>query len=268
VEPLVAHVRRFALDDGPGIRATVFLKGCPLACAWCHNPECISPGPEPAPGPGREVVGEALAVEALVALLLRDRTFFEVSGGGVTLSGGEPTFHLGYAAAVARALRREGVHVALQTCGEFDLAAFRAELLPSVDLVLFDLKLADDAAHRAWTGRGNARIRASFRALAAELPPGRLVARVPLVPGVTATPANLSALGALVREAGVPHVLLPWNPGALAKRRARGEAPHPALPERLLSPAEEHAAAHWFAGGPAPGPRRAAPVERAPGGSP
>jgi pyruvate formate lyase activating enzyme len=272
----------------------VFLKGCPLACRWCHNPEALDARPEVAfhprlcvadgacaracpsgaidgavpgrvdrarcrrcgrcaeacPSTALRLVGEPVSPEQLVARLLRDRAFYDTSGGGVTFSGGEPTLHLSYVASVARALRRERVHVLVQTCGEFELEPFRAELLPWVDLLHFDLKLADPAAHRRETGRDNARILRNFRALAAEVP-SRLVARVPLVPGITATPENLSALGALVRAAGCRHALLPWNPGAGAKRALLGAPPDPGLPSRLMRPEEERAATRWFAGVPA-----------------
>ena len=295
MEPLVVGLRRFSLDDGPGIRTTVFFKGCPLSCVWCHNPEAIRHGREVAfhqelcvecgscaaacpagavrsraqgrverrrcdacgscaaacPSTALRMVGEAMTVEALVTALLRDRAFFEVSGGGATLSGGEPTAHLGYAAGVARALKREGVHVVLQTCGEFDLETFRSELLPWIDLVHYDLKLADADAHRQYTGHDNARILENFRALA-RLAPSRLVPRVPLVPHITATRQNLDALGQIVRESGCRrHALLPWNPGALAKGAALGSAPHPALASLPLRLEEEQAAARWFAGAPA-----------------
>ncbi len=293
MEPLVVLLRRFALDDGPGIRTTVFLKGCPLSCRWCHNPEAIRAGPELTFDPracirdgacvracssgavslawpdridrrrcdlcgacAREcptcairVVGERVPVEALVERLLRDRAFYAASGGGVTFSGGEPTLHLAYVAAAARALKREHVHVAVQTCGEFSLDAFRRELLPWVDLVFFDLKLADPAAHRHFTGCDNARILRNFRALAAEAP-ARLVARIPLVPGITATPENITALGGLIREAGCSaFTLLPWNPGAIAKRALLGERTDPALPARPIGREEEQAAAWWLAAG-------------------
>ncbi len=304
MDPLVVLLRRFALDDGPGIRTTVFLKGCPLSCRWCHNPEAIRAGPELAyradacirdgacaracpigavhlvrperidrrrcdlcgacaracPTGALRVVGEAIPVEKLVELLLRDASFYSSSGGGVTFSGGEPTLHLGYVAAAARALQRQRVHVVLQTCGEFALDAFRSELLPWVDLIHFDLKLADPAAHRHFTGRDNARILGNFRALAAEVP-DRLVARVPLVPGITATPGNIAALGRLVRGAGCSRfALLPWNPGAIAKRALLGERVDPGLPARMLARDEEEAMGRWFAAGVAD------PAPAAPGG--
>lgn len=195
--PLIFDIRRFALDDGPGIRTTVFFKGCPLACAWCHNPESQNPAAEIAfrgeiciecgecreicpqgaihqPGTTRierqrcdacgrcaehcpttalRLVGEPIGVEALLEALIRDRLFYETSGGGVTFSGGEPTIHADFLADILPRLRRHGIHITLQTCGHFDSDCFRRLLLPHLDLIHYDLKLADPALHRRHTGR-------------------------------------------------------------------------------------------------------------------
>lgn len=264
--PLVAQLRRLSLDDGPGLRTTVFLKGCPLNCSWCHNPETISPAPElmyfaeqciacgrclaacptdalrgPAPPSldrhsctacGRcaeecpaealRLVGRVYSVAQLVESLLRDRLFYDASGGGVTFSGGEPTFFPHYLSEVLKALRTQGVSTAIETAGTFGWRTFEAKLLPYLDLVLFDLKLADPAQHLHHTGRGNARIIANFVRLC-EQTRVQVVPRTVLVPGVTDTRANLDAIARLVegRRCG-PLQLLPFNQAGLAKRRALG----------------------------------------------
>lgn len=286
VRPLIFDIRRFALDDGPGIRTTVFFKGCPLACLWCHNPESIRPaselrfrrelcldcnscatvctddalspaGPEPidrrrctacgacaeaCPTTALTTSGRYYPPAELVRLLLRDRILFETSGGGVTFSGGEPTLHRDYLLEVATELKRQGVPIAVQTCGWFDLASFRSGLLPLVDLIFFDLKLAEPEGHLRYTGRGNARILDNFRRLAATAR-ARLVPRVPLVPGITATADNLAQLAALLKEAGFSHCeTLPYHPGGIAKRQELGQAASPRLPDTPLSSAETQ---HW-----------------------
>ncbi len=282
--PLVFDIRHFALDDGPGIRSTVFMKGCPLSCAWCHNPESISPAAEiafygdrcigcgtcleacpegavsMAPGTGRiirdkctacgacckecpstalTVIGSCHDVDDLVERLLGERIFYETSGGGVTFSGGEPTLFMDYVGAVMERLKSEGVHVAVQTSGMFNLEMFRERLLPHVDLIFFDLKLIDSDRHREFTGRGNGPILENFTHLATNSPVP-VVPRIPLIPGMTATRENLSGLADFLKDTGFTSAtLLPYNPGGIPKARALGKKPHPALPDRMTGIAEE-----------------------------
>jgi pyruvate formate lyase activating enzyme len=167
-------------------------------------------------------------VDELTARLLRDRAFFENSGGGVTVSGGEPTVHMEFLAELLRRLKSEHVHTLLQTCGAFALSTFEARVYPHLDLIHFDLKLFDPTAHQAYCGADNERILQNFARLVALARGGGVpvLARVPLVPGVTAEPRNLGALAAFLREQGVAEVqLMPYNPLWPTKTRQLGRAP-------------------------------------------
>ncbi|VAX34561.1 Pyruvate formate-lyase activating enzyme [hydrothermal vent metagenome] len=282
--PLIFDIRHFALDDGPGIRSTVFMKGCPLSCVWCHNPESISsaaviafyedrcigcgtcrevcpegavsivPGTErvirdkctvcgacckECPSTALSLIGASHNVDDLVDRLLRERIFYDTSGGGVTFSGGEPTLFMDYVGAVMQRLKREGIHVALQTSGMFNLEEFREKLHPYIDIIFFDLKLLDEGRHRKFTGRGNGLILENFVYLArnASVP---VVPRIPLVPGITATMENLAETAAFLRKTGCfTATLLPYNPGGITKTKVLGKKPHPALPNRMTGIEEE-----------------------------
>ncbi len=218
---IIFDIREFAVHDGPGIRTTVFLKGCPLACQWCHNPEGQSRLPQAMKGPGgTRLAGKAYSADELAAILNRQAAILRANEGGVTFSGGEPLMQAAFVAEVID--RLEGVqHVLLDTCGCGSEKNFRL-LLGRVNLVYYDLKLIDRQAHRRYTGRVNDRILANFKILAASGVP--YVVRVPLVPGVTDTDANLAAIAGIV--AGKPGLLevnlLPYNRAAGAKYPAAG----------------------------------------------
>jgi pyruvate formate lyase activating enzyme len=237
----IFNVQRFSLQDGPGLRTTVFLKGCPLACAWCHNPEsqsaelelvkvegrCIACGSchdieEPeicvdvCPTGARQLLGREVSSEELVEDVMKDRLFFDQSGGGVTLSGGEPMLQPPFVLKVLADLRRRGVHTALDTCG----LGRREELLEAAalsDLVLFDLKHMNEARHRALTGAGNAAILANLVALGQMHP--QIWIRVPVIPGVNDDLQNMEATARFM--AGIPGVrrldLLPYHSTGAAK---------------------------------------------------
>ena len=237
----ISDVQRFSLHDGPGLRTTVFFKGCPLRCRWCQNPEALRSEPELAFHAARcratrectlhcpagairrdgtvdrgrcdacgrcvsacafgawEIVGRRVTVDALVEEATRDRPFFEASGGGVTLSGGEPTAQMEAMAAVARRLRERGIDVVLQTSGAFRWADFEPHL-PLFSLIHLDLKALDKRKHRTLTGVGNAAILKNARHFAEAGAP--VVFRTPLVPGFNDSDDDLAALATFVRGLG------------------------------------------------------------------
>jgi pyruvate formate lyase activating enzyme len=191
---IVFDIREFAVHDGPGIRTTVFMKGCPLRCSWCHNPEGISPEPQTLVGAvGSRLVGRRYSSGELAALLNAQAAILRANEGGVTFSGGEPLLQAAFVAEVIDRLDR--THVLLDTSGYGGDGDFRL-LLEKVDLVFFDLKLMNPAEHRRHTSRDNVPILRNLETLAAADIP--YVVRVPLVPGVTDTDENLTAIAEAV----------------------------------------------------------------------
>lgn len=215
---LVFDIKEFSVHDGPGIRTTVFLKGCPLACMWCHNPEGQSVEPQWMRGPaGDRLAGTVYSADELAARLNRQGPILKANEGGVTFSGGEPLRQADFIAAVVE--RLDGLNVLLDTSGYGSEQALR-RLLPVIDLVYYDLKLIDPEVHRRYTGCTNAPILHNLKVLSASGTP--FVIRVPLVPGVTDTNENLTAIAETVRELpGLIRVdLLPYNLSAGAKYAA------------------------------------------------
>ena len=207
---LIFDIKRGASEDGPGLRSTVFFKGCPLACQWCHNPE----GRDRRPGFDSEgkPVGQWITLDQMLYRLLMDRPFYDSSGGGVTLSGGEPTLQMEFAGELLKALKTEGIHTAIETSGFFNYQRFCRQLLPWLDLIYFDLKLMDDSQSRYYTGQSNRPILKNFARLAhqSDVP---VIPRVPLIPGVTATKKNLEAIAGFIKANGFSAAtLLPYNP--------------------------------------------------------
>ncbi len=239
---VVFDIQRFCLHDGPGIRTTVFLKGCPLRCAWCQNPESHNPRPEMAfygercsrcfqcksacphgailDTDGRldykrcNGCGECALhcrQQALVRLgsvwdindleleLRRDLDFFKDSGGGVTFSGGEPMLHADFLDSLLPRLRAGGIHINLETSGAFSWPDIE-RLLGNINLIYYDLKLMDPVLHQRHTRADNSIILSNFRKLAACFQP--LQARMPLIPGINDTQADLLAVARFLQENG------------------------------------------------------------------
>lgn len=257
----IVAIKRMAVHDGDGIRTTLFLKGCPLRCLWCHNPEGISPAPQLAYYPykcigcacctevcaahvmgddghillrgsctlcGRceEVcLGEALTyygkemeTDALLPLLLEDRPFYSSTGGGVTLSGGEPLMQPTFAAELLHGLKEAGVHTAVDTCGCVPWAAIEA-VMPYTDVFLYDVKAASARVHKALTGRPNQLIVKNLHALADG--GAQVEVRVPYIPGMN--DGELEAIASML--AGLPLravKILPYHHFAASKYDALG----------------------------------------------
>ncbi len=217
---IVFDIREFTVHDGPGIRTTVFLKGCPLRCAWCHNPEGLDPEPQVLrSAAGERLVGRRWEAGDLAALLMGQADVLRLNDGGVTFSGGEPLMQAAFVADVID--RLEGLHVVLDTSGYAERGPFAA-VASRCDLIYFDIKLIDPGAHLRWTGQDNAPILRNL-ALLEELE-RPFVARIPLVPGVTDMGDNLEAIaGALEMAPTLVEVqLLPYNRAAGGKYAACG----------------------------------------------
>ncbi len=217
---IVFDIKEFTVHDGPGLRTTVFLKGCPLACQWCHNPEGQSSQPQIMRSPaGERLAGRMYTAVELAALLNKQVPLLTANEGGLTFSGGEPVLQADFVADVID--RLDETHVLLDTSGFGDEDDFR-RLVARVDLIYFDLKLIDRDRHRHYTGVDNDRILRNLQIMSDAGKP--FVIRVPLVPGVTDTAENLAAIAQTI--AGLPGLqmvnLLPYNKAAGAKYRAVG----------------------------------------------
>jgi pyruvate formate lyase activating enzyme len=193
-------------------------------------------------------IGRSYAPEELMERLLMDEPFYRASGGGVTLSGGEPTLHMEYAGEILRRLKQQAVHTTIETNGFFAWDRFRDTILPHVDLIMMDVKLVDPVKHRAYTGVSNEVIIENLRRLAREHP-SRLLARVPLIPGFTATTENLGEIAALFQSLGLEsRALLPYNPTWFHKAAAIGSTVDPRLLTRMPSREELDACRACFTG--------------------
>lgn len=186
---MVFDIKRGSIKDGPGIRTSVFLKGCPLRCIWCHNPESQSSEPQRAVMTG-EVCGREMLVGEVMSEVLADKPFYGAEGG-MTLTGGEPLLQADFALALATAAKRERIHVAVDTCGQARWESFE-QMLPVTDLFLYDLKSMDPGQHKALTGVDNALILDNLRRLDAV--GAKIWIRCPLVPGLNDSDAELKAI--------------------------------------------------------------------------
>ncbi|MEJ2024177.1 MAG: glycyl-radical enzyme activating protein [Deltaproteobacteria bacterium] len=242
----VLEIQRMSTEDGPGIRTTVFFKGCTLKCRWCHNPESISPHPQiywtanqcigcktcltvcpegalaftekgnridrdrctgcglcaqECPAAALSLWGNTWKLDDLFAEVIKDRSYFTHSGGGVSLGGGEPTLQVIFIREFMKRLKAIGIHTALDTCGMCNRSALE-DLLPYSDLLLFDLKIMDPDEHKAFTGAANDAILDNLifvgDTMRSKGRPGEIWVRTPIIPGATDTTENIQAIGTFI----------------------------------------------------------------------
>jgi len=216
---VIFDIKRYAIHDGPGIRTTVFFKGCPLDCWWCHNPEGTDPSPRRfsrvhLKGEGGEdemvTIGYYITTANLMEEVKKDLIFYEESGGGVTVSGGEPLMQPRFLEEFLKACAGAGIHTVLDTSGyaEYDVLERAAGLC---GICYYDLKLMDDREHIKYTGVSNKLILDNMKNLCRS--GVNLVPRIPLIPGITDTERNISAIIRFLREAGSIEEagLIPYN---------------------------------------------------------
>ena len=209
---VVFNIQRFSLHDGPGIRTVVFLKGCPLLCPWCANPESINPGVEEFLDPDTGEVtpaGRTRTIKELLETCEADRVFFEESGGGVTLSGGEAMMQHAFAIEMLRRLQEVGIHTAMESTGHVAAPVFE-RALEHLDYLLMDVKHHDRQEHKRWTGGYNdLPLRNLSRAVSRGID---ICVRIPVIPGVNDTLQDARAFAALLRRLRVEQVqLLPFH---------------------------------------------------------
>jgi len=222
-QALLFDIKRDCSEDGPGIRTTVFFKGCPLACLWCHNPEGLNAYPE-IDSKGNSI-GYWIELEELVYRVLIDKPFYTSTQGGVTLSGGEPTAQMEFAHEFLKELKAHDIHTAIETSGLFNFNRFKSLLLPYLDLIYFDLKLFNDTESRQFSGRSNKPILRNFERLVLETD-ANVIPRIPLIPGITTSTHNLTALSKYLEKLDVKHLaLMPYNPMWVDKSISLGRIP-------------------------------------------
>ncbi len=196
----VFDISKYAVHDGPGIRTTVFLKGCPLDCVWCHNPESKKIGAETTVKTTRsrplklsytetkDVIGREVTVEEVMKEIEKDLIFYEESGGGVTFSGGEPLMQPAFLESLLKSCKEKAIHTAVDTSGFANWDVFE-KILDYIDLFLFDLKIMDEVNHVKYTGVSNKIIKRNLIRLSEAGKKMRI--RIPLIPGITDTEENL-----------------------------------------------------------------------------
>ncbi len=233
---VIVDIQRFSLHDGPGIRTTVFLKGCPLSCKWCHNPEAIAHRPQLSFNPDKctncfkcvdacsagvhfivankhhvdfskcqlsgncvaacsnealSIIGKTKTVDEIMSVVMLDRDFYSNSGGGVTVSGGEPMTQFEFTKVLLEACKSNGIHTALDTCGHVPTDRYLA-ILPYVDLFLYDFKETDSNRHRYYTGVSNTLILKNLEALYNA--GAKILLRCPIIPGFNDTEGHFQGI--------------------------------------------------------------------------
>ncbi|MDF2948481.1 MAG: glycyl-radical enzyme activating protein family [Sedimentibacter sp.] len=206
IEGLIYNIQRYSLHDGPGIRTIVFLKGCPLKCPWCANPESQSSHIEKM---GEEQVGKIITVGDVMDIVKRDKAFYRRSGGGLTISGGEPLMQPVFTKALIDEARSEGINIAVETSG-FQKWEVISELLKDVDYVLFDIKTMDSDLHEELMGVDNEVILQNIKNLSCLNK--QITVRIPVIPGYNDSFQNLFETAKFCHDIEIRELhLLPYH---------------------------------------------------------
>jgi pyruvate formate lyase activating enzyme len=235
----LSEIQRFSVHDGPGIRTLVFLKGCPLRCQWCCNPENIHIEPQIMMVQGKpNRVGRTVSVGELMEEIRKDMIYYRRSGGGVTLSGGEVLFQPNFTRAILQACKAERMHTAIESSAFADFSVIE-HILPWLDLAMCDLKHVDNEKHQRFTGRSNEVILENLRRIGLSGTP--LIIRVPVVPGFNDTPREIAMIATYA--ASLPGVrqlhLLPYHRLGESKYNNLGQ---PYLLTGIEPPTSQHMA--------------------------
>jgi pyruvate formate lyase activating enzyme len=209
---LIFNIQRYSLHDGMGIRTIIFLKGCPLFCPWCSNPESqglVKPIVWEKKGI-KETLGKWMTVDEVLEEVLKDHIFFRTSKGGVTLSGGEPLLQIDFVKDLLKELKDLGIHTAMETTGCMDIKRIKT-ILPYLDQILFDLKFMNPEQAKSIIGADIHTIKENFK-LAWLSKKTKVIPRIPLIPGFTSKEENLMEIIEFLKEFKVPEVhILPFH---------------------------------------------------------
>lgn len=265
----IIDIKKFTVHDGPGIRSTVFLKGCPLSCVWCHNPEgidskinlwyfekkcigchrcvaackndalavgngsphiiidrekCTNAGNcvEACPTTALSFDGKTISQQEVVDALIEDKPFYDKSGGGITISGGDPLLQYEFSLGILKDCKENKIHTAIETC-MYAKKEILEKFLEYVDLFIVDMKIFNSITHKEYTGVENGLIKSNFKFLASKKE--HILVRIPLVPGITATKENIGEIAAFVHEINsrIPIELMNFNPLGENKYRLMGK---------------------------------------------
>lgn len=232
MKAIVTDIQRASVHDGPGLRTTVFFKGCPLNCIWCHNPECISPKPEMMFYPekcigcgqcdkgcyskARVLCGKTMTENEIMRQILLDKDYYE--GGGVTFSGGEPMLQKDMVSLLCDMCRNEKIGTAIET----SLIIFDEAVLKKMDIVMCDFKIWDNEKHKKYTVVSNEKIKENFKKLDSIGVP--FIARTPVIPGINDTKEEISSIKSFLAQFKniIKYELLPYHPLGVTKQKALG----------------------------------------------
>ncbi len=216
----IFNIQRFSIHDGPGIRTTVFFQGCPLQCIWCHNPEGIPSHFEKSNGNKSNSKVKKYTIDSLLKEIMKDKAFYEESGGGVTFSGGEPMMQSAFLVNILQKLREQYIHTTVDTSGYAPFDIFK-KIIALTDLILFDLKIINNKNHKIYTGTDNSQVHQNLNYLIGKNIPFRV--RIPLVNSLTAEKQNLQEIANMLDGKGEINIdLLSYHDLGKGKQQEMG----------------------------------------------